>query len=66
MSLYQFGAYTDQFGIGPGCFQVTNLGKHTQDNVFLIAKGLADESIVPEVPVVSDIKGIIEKSKRSC
>jgi hypothetical protein len=20
MSLHQFGAYTDQFGIGPGCF----------------------------------------------
>ena len=24
MSLYQFGAYTDQFGIGPVCFQAVN------------------------------------------
>jgi hypothetical protein len=22
--LYQFGAYADQFGIGPGCFQAVN------------------------------------------
>jgi len=38
-------------------------GKHTQDTAFLVVKGLADKSIVPEVPVVSDVKGIVEKSK---
>ena len=36
-------------------------GKHTQDTAFLLIKGLADESIVPETPAVHDIKGIIEK-----
>lgn len=38
-------------------------GKHTQDTAFLLIKGLLDESIVPDIPVISDIKGIIEKSK---
>jgi predicted AlkP superfamily phosphohydrolase/phosphomutase len=38
-------------------------GKHTQDDAFLIVKGLSDESIVPEVPVVWDIKAIVEKTK---
>lgn len=35
-------------------------GKHSQDTAFLIIRGLSDESIIPDVPVVSDIKGIIE------
>ena len=38
-------------------------GKHTQDSAFLLAKGLVDKSIVPEIPAVCNIKGIIEKSK---
>jgi predicted AlkP superfamily phosphohydrolase/phosphomutase len=38
-------------------------GKHTQDDAFLIVRGLSDESIVPEVPVVWDIKAIVEKAK---
>jgi predicted AlkP superfamily phosphohydrolase/phosphomutase len=38
-------------------------GKHTQDTAFLIVKGLSDKSIVPDVPAVSDVKGIVEKSK---
>ncbi|MHC4572110.1 MAG: alkaline phosphatase family protein [Planctomycetota bacterium] len=37
-------------------------GKHTQDTAFLVVKGLSDKSIIPDVPVVSDIKGIVEKS----
>ena len=37
-------------------------GKHTQDTAFLLIKPLKDESIVPDVPTVSDIKGIVEKS----
>jgi len=37
-------------------------GKHTQDSAFLLVKGLADETIVPDEPAVSDIKGVIEKS----
>jgi predicted AlkP superfamily phosphohydrolase/phosphomutase len=38
-------------------------GKHTQDTAFLIARGLSDNSIVPDVPVVWDVKGIIRHSK---
>ena len=38
-------------------------GKHTQDTAFLIARGLTDDSTVPDVPVVYDIKGIVEKTK---
>jgi len=37
-------------------------GKHTQDTAFLLIKGLTDESIVPDVPAVTDIKTIVEKS----
>jgi predicted AlkP superfamily phosphohydrolase/phosphomutase len=37
-------------------------GKHTQDSAFLIIKGLADESIVPEIPAVWNIKSIVEKN----
>lgn len=40
-------------------------GKHTQDSAFLLAKGLADKNIVPEIPSVWNIKGIIEESKKS-
>jgi predicted AlkP superfamily phosphohydrolase/phosphomutase len=38
-------------------------GKHTQDTAFLLLKGLSDETIIPEVPAVSDIKQIAEKNK---
>ena len=37
-------------------------GKHTQDTAFLLVRGLPNESIVPDTPTVSDIKGIIEKA----
>ncbi|MHC5060159.1 MAG: alkaline phosphatase family protein [Planctomycetota bacterium] len=46
---------------GKGAFT----GKHTQDSAFLLVKGLSDPAIVPEDPAVSDIKGIIEKSKKT-
>jgi len=38
-------------------------GKHTQDTAFLIIRGLPDKSLVPDIPTVSDVKGIVEKSK---
>ena len=38
-------------------------GKHTQDTAFLVVKGLPDKRIVPDVPAVSDVKGIVEKTK---
>jgi predicted AlkP superfamily phosphohydrolase/phosphomutase len=43
-------------------------GKHTQDSAFLIVRvlivrGLSDEGIVPNMPAVSDVKGIVEKIK---
>ena len=38
-------------------------GKHTQDSAFLIARGLPDAGIVPDVPVVSDVKGIVERCR---
>lgn len=38
-------------------------GKHTQDTAFLVVKGLSDESVVGDIPTVSDIKGIVEKVK---
>jgi predicted AlkP superfamily phosphohydrolase/phosphomutase len=37
-------------------------GKHTQDTAFLLMKGLPDKTIIPDVPAISDIKGIVEKS----
>ncbi len=37
-------------------------GKHTQDTAFLVISGALDETVVPEVPTVSDVRGIIEKS----
>lgn len=40
-------------------------GKHTQDTAFLMIRGLSDSGIVPEVPVVWDIKQIVEKNKPS-
>ncbi|UCD30514.1 MAG: alkaline phosphatase family protein [Planctomycetota bacterium] len=43
---------------GKGVFS----GKHTQDNAFLLVKGLAETSVIPDEPEVSDLKGIIEKS----
>jgi len=39
-------------------------GKHTQDTAFLLAKGLSDDTIVPKIPVVSDIREIIEKNNQ--
>jgi len=38
-------------------------GKHTQDTAFLLVKGLIDKTIVPDVPVVSNVRGMIEKGK---
>jgi len=38
-------------------------GKHTQDTAFLLIKGLPDKTTVQDMPAISDIKGIIEKSK---
>jgi len=39
-------------------------GKHTQDSAFLAVSGsIADESVIPETPAVSDIRGIIEQTK---
>lgn len=38
-------------------------GKHTQDSAFLIAYGLEDEDRVPAVPVVSDVKGIVQRGE---
>jgi predicted AlkP superfamily phosphohydrolase/phosphomutase len=47
--------------------QLTNIpiftGKHTQDSAFLIVRGLSDKGIVPDMPAVSDVKGIVEKIK---
>ena len=37
-------------------------GKHTQDTAFLAVSGLADTNIVPDTPVVSDVRDIIEKA----
>jgi predicted AlkP superfamily phosphohydrolase/phosphomutase len=37
-------------------------GKHTQDTAFLLFRGLSDESIIPDIPKVSDVKPIVEKS----
>ncbi len=37
-------------------------GKHTQDTAFLVVSGTFDETVLPEVPTVSDVRGIIEKS----
>jgi len=37
-------------------------GKHTQDSAFLLVKGIADMSIVPEMPAVWDVKDIVEQS----
>jgi len=49
--------------------QLTNkaifTGKHTQDNAFLMVRGLSDSSVVPDVPSVSDVKGIMERHKRT-
>jgi predicted AlkP superfamily phosphohydrolase/phosphomutase len=38
-------------------------GKHTQDTAFLIIRGLSDTSIVPDIPLISDIKAIAEKNR---
>ena len=37
-------------------------GKHTQDTAFLIVKGLSDQTIVPDAPVVSDVRAIVENN----
>jgi len=36
-------------------------GKHTQDTAFLLVKGLADETAIPEAPAITDIRSIAEK-----
>ena len=38
-------------------------GKHTEETAFLVIKGLSNETIVPDIPVVSDIKAIVEKNR---
>ena len=38
-------------------------GKHTQDTAFLILRGIADNSIIPDVPEISDIKSIVENNE---
>ncbi len=38
-------------------------GKHTQHDAFLMINSISDESIVPEVPTVADVKSIIENSR---
>jgi predicted AlkP superfamily phosphohydrolase/phosphomutase len=38
-------------------------GKHTQDTAFLVVGGGADGSPVPDVPKVSDVRGIMQKSR---
>ena len=35
-------------------------GKHTYDDAFLLIKGLSNESVVPDVPTVADVKSIME------
>jgi len=41
-------------------------GKHTQDDAFLIIRGLSDESQIPDIPVVWDVIGIAESSAVFC
>lgn len=38
-------------------------GKHTHHDAFLSINGISDESIVPEVPTVADVKSIMENSR---
>jgi len=38
-------------------------GKHTQDTAFLILRGILDKASIADVPVISDIKSIIEKNQ---
>ncbi len=38
-------------------------GKHTQDTAFLIMNEASGKNLVPDVPSVSDVMGIIERSK---
>jgi len=38
-------------------------GKHTQDTAFLMIRGLSDTNIVPDIPLISDIKSIAEKNR---
>lgn len=40
-------------------------GKHTQDTAFLMIRGLSNTSIVPDIPLISDIKAIAEKNRAS-
>ena len=39
-------------------------GKHTQDTAFLAVKGFSDESVVADIPTVSDVKWIAENTKK--
>ncbi|MHC4326102.1 MAG: alkaline phosphatase family protein [Planctomycetota bacterium] len=38
-------------------------GKHTQDTAFLTIRGLSNTDIVPDIPAISDITSIVEKSR---
>ncbi len=38
-------------------------GKHTQDTAFLMIRGLSNTSIVPDIPLISDIRAIVEKNR---
>ena len=37
-------------------------GKHTQDTAFLILRGIRDETVIPDMPSISEIKSIIESN----
>jgi predicted AlkP superfamily phosphohydrolase/phosphomutase len=39
-------------------------GKHTYDSAFMLFNGLKDDSIVPDVPKVQDMRWIIEKDRK--
>ena len=38
-------------------------GKHTQDTAFLMIRGLSNTTFVPNIPVIFDIKTIVEKNR---
>jgi len=38
-------------------------GKHTQDTAFLMIRGLSDTNIIPDIPLVTDIRAIAEKGR---
>ena len=40
-------------------------GKHTQHDAFLAVRGLPDEGLVPEAPSVSDVRAIMQQSRKA-